>query len=221
MLDAALRAGLNLPHSCKSGNCGACRARLLEGEVRYPNGRRSAFPRRRARRRARALVPGPGRDSDLIARDLRAGRARGSARQAPAGPHRAHRAAGATTWLAVYLKLPAAERFDFKPGQYLDVLLSKGRRRSFSIASPPHDARLLELHVRLAAGRRVHRAFIRRTAWRVRCSTSKARSDISSTASPREAQRRRAHAPGRRRHGIGAADEHPAARHGDGLGRAT
>ena len=38
VLDAALRAGLNLPHSCKSGNCGSCRARLLEGEVRYPNG---------------------------------------------------------------------------------------------------------------------------------------------------------------------------------------
>jgi CDP-4-dehydro-6-deoxyglucose reductase, E3 len=27
-----------LPHSCKSGNCGACRARLLRGDVYYPNG---------------------------------------------------------------------------------------------------------------------------------------------------------------------------------------
>ena len=54
--------------------------------------------------------------------------------------------------VAVYLRLPAAERFDFEPGQYVDVLLSRGRRRSFSIASPPHDSRLLELHVRLAAG---------------------------------------------------------------------
>jgi ferredoxin len=39
VLDAALDAGLNLPHSCKGGNCGACRARLLQGAVRYPNGR--------------------------------------------------------------------------------------------------------------------------------------------------------------------------------------
>src|SRR5271167_3391817 len=38
VLEAALDAGLNLPHSCKGGNCGACRARLLHGQVHYPNG---------------------------------------------------------------------------------------------------------------------------------------------------------------------------------------
>jgi CDP-4-dehydro-6-deoxyglucose reductase len=54
--------------------------------------------------------------------------------------------------MGLYLRLPPAESFDFKPGQYLDVLLPKGRRRSFSIASPPHDARPLELHVRRAPG---------------------------------------------------------------------
>ena len=29
ILDAALRAGLNLPHSCKGGHCSSCRARIL------------------------------------------------------------------------------------------------------------------------------------------------------------------------------------------------
>ncbi|TLZ43583.1 MAG: 2Fe-2S iron-sulfur cluster binding domain-containing protein, partial [Gammaproteobacteria bacterium] len=38
VLEAALGAGLNLPHSCKSGHCGSCRARLLAGEIGYPNG---------------------------------------------------------------------------------------------------------------------------------------------------------------------------------------
>ena len=38
VLEAALAAGFNLPHSCKTGSCGLCRARLLEGEVRYPRG---------------------------------------------------------------------------------------------------------------------------------------------------------------------------------------
>src|SRR3981081_3536283 len=37
LLDAALAASLNLPHSCKGGNCGSCRARLLHGEGYYPN----------------------------------------------------------------------------------------------------------------------------------------------------------------------------------------
>src|ERR1700751_5864590 len=39
VLEAALAAGLNLPHSCKSGHCSSCRARLLAGEIRYPSGR--------------------------------------------------------------------------------------------------------------------------------------------------------------------------------------
>src|SRR5207237_10472738 len=38
VLEGALAAGLNLPHSCKSGHCASCRARLLSGEVEYPNG---------------------------------------------------------------------------------------------------------------------------------------------------------------------------------------
>src|SRR5439155_15703753 len=54
--------------------------------------------------------------------------------------------------MQVLLRLPAVERLRFHPGQYLDVLLDGGRRRSFSIASPPHDSDLLELHVRRVSG---------------------------------------------------------------------
>src|SRR5438445_11895545 len=39
LLEAALAAGLNLPHSCKSGHCSSCRALLRAGEIRYPGGR--------------------------------------------------------------------------------------------------------------------------------------------------------------------------------------
>src|SRR5208282_70603 len=54
--------------------------------------------------------------------------------------------------MALYLRLPAVEAFHFEAGQYIDIMLSGGRRRSFSIASPPHDSKLLELHVRRVAG---------------------------------------------------------------------
>lgn len=34
VLDAAARAGMDVPYSCKSGVCATCRARVIEGEVR-------------------------------------------------------------------------------------------------------------------------------------------------------------------------------------------
>src|SRR5512138_815380 len=37
VLEAALRAGLNLPHSCKGGHCASCRARVISGEIAYPD----------------------------------------------------------------------------------------------------------------------------------------------------------------------------------------
>ena len=33
MLDAALRAGMDLPFACKGGMCSTCRAKLVEGEA--------------------------------------------------------------------------------------------------------------------------------------------------------------------------------------------
>jgi ring-1,2-phenylacetyl-CoA epoxidase subunit PaaE len=36
VLDAALRAGLDLPYSCRDGVCGTCRAKLTSGQVHQP-----------------------------------------------------------------------------------------------------------------------------------------------------------------------------------------
>ena len=52
----------------------------------------------------------------------------------------------------VALKLPANERLQFLAGQYIDFLLKDGKRRSFSLATPPHDDALLELHIRHVPG---------------------------------------------------------------------
>ncbi len=54
--------------------------------------------------------------------------------------------------MGLYLKLPAAEAFAFEAGQYIDIMLPGGRRRSFSIASAPQDSQLLELQVRRVSG---------------------------------------------------------------------
>jgi CDP-4-dehydro-6-deoxyglucose reductase len=39
VLAAALAAGIPLPYSCRAGRCATCKARLVSGEVGYPDGR--------------------------------------------------------------------------------------------------------------------------------------------------------------------------------------
>jgi CDP-4-dehydro-6-deoxyglucose reductase len=149
VLDAALRAGLDMPHRCMGGNCGACRARLLEGEVTYPNGRALGLSDAETADGLVLLCQMHAR-SDLVLETFAPGSA-GALRikRLPGRVERIERLGHDV--MGVFLRLPPAESFDFKPGQYIDVLLPKGRRRSFSIASPPHAARPLELHVRRAA----------------------------------------------------------------------
>jgi CDP-4-dehydro-6-deoxyglucose reductase len=54
--------------------------------------------------------------------------------------------------MLLQLKLPASERLQFLAGQYIDILLKDGRRRSFSIANAPEADECLELHVRRVPG---------------------------------------------------------------------
>jgi CDP-4-dehydro-6-deoxyglucose reductase len=150
LLDAALGTQLNLPHSCKGGNCGSCRARLLKGEICYPNGPPLGLSdaeaadgfvllcQARARSDVSIEIPEITTPDQSLVKRL---------------PARIERAVPLShDVMGLHLKLPVAEAFSFEPGQYIDIMLSRGRRRSFSIASPPHDSRVLELHVRRVAG---------------------------------------------------------------------
>jgi NAD(P)H-flavin reductase len=49
-------------------------------------------------------------------------------------------------------RLPANERLQFLAGQYIDILLKDGKKRSFSLANAPHDDALLQLHIRHVPG---------------------------------------------------------------------
>src|ERR1700737_4246743 len=150
LLDAALGASLNLPHSCKGGNCGSCRARLLQGEIHYPNGPPLGLSDTEVADGFVLLCQARARGDLCIETYEVTTPDQALIKRLPARIERALPLAHDV--MGLYVRLPAAETFRFEAGQYIDIMLSGGRRRSFSIASPPHDARLLELHVRRAAG---------------------------------------------------------------------
>jgi CDP-4-dehydro-6-deoxyglucose reductase len=150
ILDAALAAGLNLPHSCKSGHCASCIARLRQGEICYPHGPPLGLSAAEAESGCILLCQAQPRSPVVVEARLIASVGEVQIKTLPC------RIAGMTRLAAdvlqVWLRLPAVESLPFRAGQYLDILLSGGRRRSFSIASPPHDSGLLELHVRRVPG---------------------------------------------------------------------
>jgi CDP-4-dehydro-6-deoxyglucose reductase, E3 len=150
VLDAALRASWSLPHSCKGGNCGLCKARLLRGEIDYPNGRPLGLSDAEIDSGFILLCQAQARsDLDLELQEMRSAHEHGAARI----PCRIERATlAAHDVMIVLLRLPPAVDFFFQAGQYIDIMLGHDRRRSFSIASPPKDARCLELHVRRVPG---------------------------------------------------------------------
>ncbi|MDY6942272.1 MAG: CDP-6-deoxy-delta-3,4-glucoseen reductase [Pseudomonadota bacterium] len=149
VLEAALRQGVALPYGCRNGTCGTCRARLISGSVGYEDGRPSALSA--ADHDAGEVLLCLARpESDLKIR----------ARVLPAGDVRPHRFPVRVVSLSrvtddvmiVRLRPPSAQPFRYLPGQFVDVLLKDGRRRSYSLATAPGRGEELELHVRRVSG---------------------------------------------------------------------
>ncbi len=152
VLEAALRQGLALPYSCRGGQCGSCKARLISGGVDYGTGWPEALSSEEAAGGA-ALLCCAQAMSDLVV-DVREVEAVADipVRTLPCRVARMERLNHDV--MRLYLKLPKTERLQYLAGQYLDFLLRDGRRRSFSIANPPHDDEFLELHIRHVEGGR-------------------------------------------------------------------
>jgi CDP-4-dehydro-6-deoxyglucose reductase len=146
ILDAALRHGLTLPYGCRDGACGACRGRVLSGTVDHGKAQTDTLSEA-DRESGLALFCCATATSDLVI-ESREVRKVGDipVKTLPARVQSLERAAPDV--MIIKLKLPASERLQFLAGQYIDILLKDGRRRSFSLANAPHDDELLELHVR-------------------------------------------------------------------------
>jgi CDP-4-dehydro-6-deoxyglucose reductase len=151
VLEAAQRAGVALPYSCRAGVCGSCKATLLEGRCEYPFNPPVALDASELAHHAVLLcqaVP----MTDLLLQ----------AREVPSVEDIVRRRLDMRVddkWRlapdVIGLRLlPQDGELALKrlPGQYLDVLLEDGKHRSFSIANGPQPDGAIELHVRHVAG---------------------------------------------------------------------
>jgi len=150
VLEAALRQNVGLPYGCRNGACGACKGTLKSGSLAYGEHQdRAISTAEKAAGKALTCCTKPQSDLVLEIREL-AGLKDLAIRTLPARVERIEMPAEDVAIL--FLKLPAAERLQFLAGQYIDVLMKGGVRRSYSMANAPHDDTHLQLHVRRTPG---------------------------------------------------------------------
>ncbi len=152
VLDAGLREGIALPFECRNGGCGQCKATLAYGEVDYGAYQKDALPQ--AERDAGKIltccaVPRGDIEIEYVPA------------QAPGGIRPREWTATverleplAPDVMRVVLALDGGERISFYAGQYINVLLEDGARRSFSFATAPQEGARIELHIRRIPGGR-------------------------------------------------------------------
>jgi NAD(P)H-flavin reductase/ferredoxin len=150
VLDAGLRAEVELPFDCRNGGCGKCKAALVSGKVDY--GRYQVSMLTAAERAAGKVLlccATPLTDVEIEYQPL-------------ALPGNIE----VQTWSAtvaamdllshdvmrVTLRLDGGRRIDFYAGQYINILLPNGDKRSFSFATAPQVSDRIELQIRRIAG---------------------------------------------------------------------
>ncbi len=150
LLEAALRQGINLPYGCKNGACGSCKGKVIEGQITHGQHSESALSKT-DETAGSTLFCCAHPQSDLIieAREVQ-GAGDIAIRKVPC---RVNSISNPSQDVAILkLQLPAAERFQFLAGQYLEFLLKDGQRRAYSIANAPDQEGPLELHIRHLPG---------------------------------------------------------------------
>lgn len=146
ILSAAIRHGIALPHSCQSGVCGTCRARLVSGSIKQ-NGEYDDYVLSPEEVAAGMILLCCNQAENDVVVDMPAyaGTKALAIRTLPARIASVE-VRGDVALLQV--SLPKAPPFVFYAGQYMDILLKDGSR-SYSIANAPTQTDKLEFHVRL------------------------------------------------------------------------
>jgi len=150
VLDAALADGLMLKHSCRTGTCGSCKGQVLSGDVDHGD---SSLEVLSAAERAQglALFCCATARSDLVIEAPEVTALRGISIQ-QMGVRVASIDKVSSDVAVLRLMLAPGAGFDYFPGQYVQVLLKDGSRRSYSMATRSPRDNQLELHIRHMPG---------------------------------------------------------------------
>ena len=153
ILHAAMRQGVGLPYGCRDGACGSCKSKLVEGRVIHGAHQQKALSD--AEESAGYILTccaTPQTDCVVEARTV-PGAGEYPILKMPSRVMSLERPAPDVA--VMRLQLPANQSLRYRAGQYVEVILQGGSRRSYSIANAPHllgSPPVIELHLRHMPG---------------------------------------------------------------------
>ena len=151
VLAAGLRQGLTLPFGCQSGGCGSCRVRKQAGEHAYPFVPPALSE---AEQEAGYILMCLARPTSDLTIELHQPAELDAIKPRQMPARVIEKRMLADDVVGVWIQTPPANPLRHVAGQYIDILLDGGRRRSFSIANAPRDDGVVELHLRHVPGGR-------------------------------------------------------------------
>lgn len=150
ILEAALRNGRSFPYGCRNGACGSCKGKIISGKFAYGENPITGINEEDQKSGIALFCQAhPESDLEIEAREVK-GAKDIDIRTLPCRVTRIENMNEDV--LRLFLKLPKTERLQFLPGQYIDIFMPGGKRRSFSLANAPQHDEMLELHVRYYDG---------------------------------------------------------------------
>ena len=149
LVDAALLAGIALPHSCKTGRCSTCKCKVLQGETTALQTETCLTDAEKAEGWILSCVRSAQTDVALEVEDL-GNVVLPPSKTLPCRISSIDRLA--TDVVRIMLRLPPTADFRSIPGQYIDVIGPGGVRRSYSLANANTADNPLELHIRAVDG---------------------------------------------------------------------
>jgi CDP-4-dehydro-6-deoxyglucose reductase, E3 len=153
ILASGIAQGIGLPYGCKDGACGSCKCKLVSGSVTHgPHQSKALSDIEEANGFVLTCCGIPHSDVVLESRQV-----------TEAGAFPIKKMPSRVTLMEkkshdvmlVRLQLPASDTFQYHAGQYIEVILRDGARRSYSMGSAAHtqaETPGIELHIRYMAG---------------------------------------------------------------------
>jgi CDP-4-dehydro-6-deoxyglucose reductase len=149
LLDAAAKAGISLPYSCKTGRCSTCKCKVLKGQSATIVDELGLTSDEKAQGYILSCVRSANTDMLIEMEDL-GDQIIPEVKTLPARISSLEKLAPDV--LSVKIRFPPNTPLTYLAGQYINVIGPAGLRRSYSLANAPAADKQVELHIRAVQG---------------------------------------------------------------------